>query len=162
MIQSFLLFVMALLCILIIISIIKSPFDVLKNPCKFKILAPKYLVEGNKKQAQFHIIVEKRHRYFINFPLLFKFYSKEKFKTSVNVSYKTLGDEAQPLLNKEIEFNSKVKEHIVYITNIIVGKITIEVLLEVEYGSPIIGFEIMQNNTCELMKEHKIELIFPE
>jgi hypothetical protein len=42
------------------------------------------------------------------------------------------------------------------------GRINIEVVVESSYGNPIIGFEIMENSTCELTKEHKLELKFPE
>jgi hypothetical protein len=162
MIQNLLLIFIVLLCTLLIISILRNPFDNIKNPCRFKILPPKFTVNGKNKKASFNIIVEKKHRYFINFPLLFKFYSHQNFKTSVKISYTLEEDESQILLNKVIEFTSKVNEHVVYITDVIVGKINIEIELEVDYGNPIIGFEIMQNSTCDLTKEHKLELKFPD
>lgn len=165
MVQNLLLIVMVLLCILLIISILKKPFDSIINPCKFKILSPKYSVNKNKniKKANFNIIVEKKHRYFINFPLLFKFYSHKKFKTYVKITYTTPGeDEKQILFDRIVEYTSKTKEHIVYITDIIMGKISIEISIETSYGNPIIDFEIMENNTCELTKEHKLELKFPK
>jgi len=156
---------MVLLCVLLIISILRKPFDSSGlNPCRFKILDPKYIVEGKKKTAAFEIIVEKQHRYFINFPLSFKFYSDQKFKTLVKISY-TNPSENSPLqhllLDKWIEFTTKTKEHIVYITDVFVGKIIIEVILEVDFGNPIIGFQILENKTCDLTKEHKLELKFP-
>jgi hypothetical protein len=160
MVQNLLLIFIVLLCTLLIISILRNPFDTVKNPCRFKILPPKFVINGKNKRAYFSIVVEKKHRYFINFPLLFKFYSNQSFKTSVKISY-TTEDESQVLLNKIIEFSSKVNEHIVYITDVIMGKITIEIDLQVDYGNPIIGFEIMQNSTCDLTKEHKLELKFP-
>jgi len=163
MVQNLLLIFMVLLCILLIISVLRKPFDSKRNPCKFKVQSPKYSVEGNSKRARFSIIVEKRHRYFINFPLLFKFYSEDSFKSYVKITYTTPGeDEQQVLFDRIVEYTSKVKEHVVYITDVVMGKITIEVLLEVTKGNPIVGFEIMQNNTCELVKEHKLELKFPE
>ena len=164
MLQNLLLVIMVLLCIILIISILKKPFEGhLRNPCKFKIQPPKYLKEGNKKIAKFNIIVEKKHRYFINFPLLFKFYSIEQFKTNVDISYIIPGEEDFiPVLNKFIEFTSEIKEHIVYITDVVLGKLTIQIILEIEEGNPIIGFEILKNNTCDLMKEYKLELIFPD
>lgn len=163
MVQNLLLVFMVVLCVLLIISVIRKPFDTrFKNPCRFKILSPKYFIDGEKKKAVFNIIVEKKHRYFINFPLLFRFYSAGKFKTQVNIAYTVPEEQSQVLLNKNIEFTTKVREHTVYITDVIMGRITIEITLEIEYGNPIIGFEIMENNTCELLKEHKLELIFPE
>ena len=161
MIQNLLLISMIILCVLLIISIIKNPFDDnTKNTCRFKIQSPKYILECYRKTAIFNITVEKKHKYFINFPLSFKFYSHDKFKTFVKIKYKIPGEE-QILLEKIIEFTSKVTEHIVYITDIIVGKITIEIILDVINEKPIICFEILQNNTCNLTKEHKLELIFP-
>ena len=42
------------------------------------------------------------------------------------------------------------------------GKIMIEVTLEsINHNKPIVEFEIMKNSTCDLIKEHKLELIFP-
>ena len=163
MIQSFLLGALVFLCVLLIISLIRKPFDdQVKNICRFKILPPKYTADGNKKQACFSILVEKSHRYFINFPLLFKFYSDSEFKSRVKAYYSTPEESRQLLLNKEVNFVSSTKEFIVYITDVIMGKIIIEVELEIDSGSPIIGFEIMQNSTCTLMKEQKLELRFPE
>ena len=163
MIQSLLLIALVIFCILLGIFLVRKPLDSkVKNSCRFKILPPKYTIKGNKKYAYFSIVVEKRHRFFINFPLLFKFYSNSKFRAMVKVFYSIPGEDKQMILDREIEFISKTKEHIVYISDVIMGKIFIEVELEVEEGSPIVGFEIMENKTCILMKEHKLELRFPE
>ena len=132
MIQSLLLGALVTLCVLLVISLIRTPFDHrVKNPCKFKILPPKYRTEGEKKFASFHIIVEKTHRYFINFPLLFRFFSDSKFKTLVKIFYSTPEEERQLLLDKEIEFISQTKEYTVYLTDVIVGKILIDIELEI-------------------------------
>ena len=163
MIQSFILTVLVILCLLLIVSLFMRPLgDKAKNPCRFKILPPKYTINGNKKYACFYIVVEKNHRYFINFPLLFKFYSDQKFRAKVKAFYTIAKENRQIILDKNIEFISQTKEYIIYITDIIVGKILIEVEIEIEEGSPIIGFEIMNNSTCEMMKEQKIEIRFPE
>lgn len=164
MVQSLLLVFMVLLCVLLIISILRKPFDDNRNPCRFKILDPKYVIEGKRKIASFDIIVEKNHRYFINFPLSFKFYSTSKFKTLVKISYTNPSESVGPhlLLDKWIEFTNKTKEHIVYITDVFVGKILIEVMLEVEYGTPIIDFQILENKTCDLTREHKLQIRFPD
>lgn len=163
MIQSLLLGALITLCVLLIISLIRTPFDQrVKNPCRFKIIPPTFKVVDNKKQASFSIIVEKRHRYFINFPLLFRFYSENRFKISVNIFYSTPGETRQKLLDKDIEFISKIREYTVYITDVIMGKILIEVEIEIDEGNPSIDFEILENSTCTLMKEHKISINFPE
>ena len=168
MIQNLLLSVLIFLCILLIISLIRKPFDRrVKNPCRFKILPPEFSIKDNKKCASFKIIVEKHHKYFINFPLLFKFYSDSEFKTDVKIYY-TIPNENDKdskrniILDKEIEFISKTKEYIVYITDIIMGEIFIEIELDIKNGNPIINFKIMENSTCTLMKEYKIKIKFPE
>jgi hypothetical protein len=107
-------------------------------------------------------MIEKKHRYFINFPLSFKFYSDKEFRINVRIYYTVPGDIKQKLLEKIIEFTNKTKEYIVYITDVIMGKILIEVELEVQSGNPIIGFEIIENSTCDLTREHKLEIKFPE
>jgi hypothetical protein len=164
MIQNLLLVTLILLCILLLISIIQKPFDNrIKNPCGFKILQPKFFNEGNNKKVSFQIIVEKRHKYFINFPLLFRFYSENKFKIDAKIYYVTPGEARQLILDKQIEYSSKTREYIVYITDVIVGKIMLEVELDINSGvSPTILFEIMENSTCKLVKEHKLEIVFPE
>ena len=168
MIQNLLLGALISLCVLLIISIIRKPFDEkIKNPCRFKILPPKYTIKENIKYVSFNIIVEKRHRYFIHFPMLFRVYSDHPFKSKMRVFYSIPNENGEEvkrnmILNKFVEYTSKIKEYIVYITDIIIGKIMMEVELEIEDGNPIIMFEIMENRFCTLMKEQKLELKFPE
>jgi len=66
------------------------------------------------------------------------------------------------ILDKQIEYTSKTREFITYITDVILGKLSIDIELEVMEGNPTILFEIMENSTCNLMKEHKLEIKFPE
>jgi len=108
------------------------------------------------------ILVEKKHRYFINFPLSFKFYSDSEFKSLVRIFYSIPNYPKQKLLEKYIEYISKVKEHIVYLTDVVVGKVIIDIEIEIEMGCPIIEFRILENSTCDLIKEHRLELKFPE
>jgi len=163
MVQNILLSSLVILCVILIISLFKKPFEnALKNPCYFKILQPKFIIDGSRKSAHFFIIVEQKHRYFINFPLSFKFYSDKEFKSNIRIYYTIPCDQRQKLLEKVIEFTDRVKENIVYITDVIMGKILIEIELDIEHGNPIIEFEILENNTCDLKKEHKLEIRFPE
>jgi hypothetical protein len=164
MIQNLILGSLILLCILLIISLIRKPFDDrIKNPCGFKILPPKFDIVGTRKKVSFQIVVEKRHKYFINFPLKFRFYSEKKFKADTKIYYATPGENRQLILDRQIEYTSKTKEYVVYITDVIVGKILIDVELDIDIGaSPTILFEIMENSTCRLVKEHKLEIKFPE
>ncbi len=162
MIQSLLLAVLVILCILLLVSIFRKPFDYIPiNPCRFKILEPQYTVDGNKKKASFMILVEKKHRYFINFPLSFKFYSDSEFKSMVRIFYSVPNYPRQKLLEKYIEYISKIKEHIVYITDVVVGKVIIDIEIEIESGNPIIEFQILENSTCDLTKDRKLEIKFP-
>lgn len=163
MIQSLILVALVILCILLLISIFRKPFDYIpRNPCRFKILDPHYTIDGNKKKASFMILVEKKHRYFINFPLSFKFYSTSEFKALVKIFYTIPNYPKQKLLEKYIEFISKIKEHVVYLTDVVVGKVIIDVEVEIEEGNPMIEFRILENSTCDLTEEHKLELQFPE
>ena len=167
MVQNLLLGMMVFLSVLLIISLFKKPLEGQhKNPCRFKILPPKYRVEGSKKYASFSIIVEKKHRYFINVPFNFKFYSQGKFKTEVLISYSVPDEPSEKILEKIIEFRpserNESKTYTTYITNVIVGKIIIDIQLEIHEGNPSIEFEILENSVCKLVKEHKLQLIFPE
>jgi hypothetical protein len=162
MIQSLLLVVLVILCILLLVSIFRKPFGyILTNPCRFKILKPQFTIDGNKKKASFMILVEKKHRYFINFPLSFKFYSDQEFKSMVRIFYSIPNYPKQKLLEKYIEYISKIKEHIVYLTDVVVGKVIIDIEIEIETGNPIIEFQILENSTCDLTKEHKLIIKFP-
>jgi hypothetical protein len=107
------------------------------------------------------ILVEKKHRYFINFPLLFKFYSDQEFKSMVRIFYAVPNYPKQKLLEKYIEYISKVKEHIVYLTDVVVGRVLIDIEIEIEEGDPTIEFQILENSTCDLTKEHKLIIKFP-
>jgi len=162
MIQSFILIALVILCILLLVSIFKKPFDYTpRNPCRFKILQPQYSIDGNKKKVSFMILVEKKHRYFINFPLLFKFYSDQEFKSMVRIFYSVPNYPRQKLLEKYIEYFSKVKEYIVYLTDVVVEKVIIDIEIEIETGTPTIEFQILENSTCDLTKEHKLIIRFP-
>lgn len=162
MIQTLILGALIILCILLIISIFKKPFDYTpRNPCRFKILSPQFSEENNKKKASFMILVEKKHRYFINFPLSFKFYSDQEFKSLVRIFYTVPSYPKQKLFEKTVEYISKSKEHIVYLTDVVVGKVIIDIELDNEMGSPIILFQILENSTCDLIKEYKLEIKFP-
>jgi len=119
-------------------------------------------VENDKKKASFMILVEKKHRYFINFPLSFKFYSEQEFKSLVRIYYTIPNYPKQKLLEKFIEYTSKkTKEHIVYLTDVVVGKVIIDIELEIENGNPTILFQILENSTCDLTKDQKLEIKFP-
>lgn len=162
MLQSLLLIALVLLCIFLIISIIRKPFErEYRNLCNFKILPPKFGKKDGIKWASFSIAIEKKHKFFINFPLLFKFYSDSSFISDIKIFYKVSGDDKKKVLDKEIEFREKAREHIVYITDVILGELLIEINVRViEGGDPIVGFEIMKNSTCDLKKEYKMELDF--
>jgi len=167
MVQSLLLGAMVFLSILLIISLIRKPIEGdHKNQCKLKILPPKYNVVGSKKTATFIIIVEKKHRYFINVPFSFKFFSKDPFKADVEIFYQTGDEHRERLKEKRVEFRPNHRNESIsfntYITNIIIGKIVIDVELEIEEGNPIVEFEIKENSVCRLIKEHKLQLNFPE
>jgi hypothetical protein len=167
MVQSVLLGGMVLLSVLLIISLIRKPIEgKVKNPCKFKILPPKYRVEGTKKYASFYIIVEKKHRYFINVPFGFKFFSKNPFKIDVKIFYSVPDEPRELILDQPVKFNPLIKDEsvhfITYITNVITGRILMEIEMEVDEGAPEVEFEIRENSVCKLLKEQKLKLEFPQ
>jgi hypothetical protein len=131
--------------------------------CDFEITKPKFRKEGKKEFATFSVLVDDNHRFFIDFPILFKFYSNSKFKSKIKISYCTPDSENnEEIYNKDVFFDgSQVKEYTYYISDIIIGNITIEIETEVDYGTPMISFEILTNNTCKLKKEYRLEIKFP-
>lgn len=135
------------------------------NYCKFKFSNIKYTKckKTGTQYATFSIKILNNHRYFADFPISFKFYSDQRFKTSVKISYKTIKTEIPELIiDKVVLFKNKTKEYIHYINDVILGQIYIQIQANIEYGSPIIQFEILDNNNCILGDEYKLEIIFPE
>lgn len=135
-----------------------------KENCNFKITSPKFSVNGNKKIATYSVMFAKnKHMFFVDFPVLFKFYSEHKFKTRVSIQYRVPKEPlAEKVLNKDITFDGIVKEHKYFITDIIIGKITFEIELNVNYGNPVMSFELLPSGMCVMDKEYKIEIKFPE
>jgi len=131
--------------------------------CKFHISKPKFKSYNDKKYAYFDVLIRNKDTFFVDFPVMFKFYSNSKFKSRIKIIYTTPGaPEVEEIINKDMIFAGRVKEHIYYITDIIIGKIKIEIELKIDYGQPIISFEILENSLCELLEEHKIEIKFPK
>lgn len=163
MIQSIILAVLVIMCLLLLVSLFKQPFESTSNNyCRFKIQSPVYSISDGKKKVSFVIIVQKKHRYFINFPISFKFRSNTEFKSMVRIFYSVPGSPKQKILERYIEFLDKMKEHIVYITDIIEGRFTIDIEIDSDKDDPIIDFQILGNSTCELSKETKLHIRFPK
>jgi hypothetical protein len=161
MIQNIILAILIIMIILLILTIIKKPLDVSDHNCAFKILPPKIKRLGKSKVATFNILVHKNYQYFINFPLLFKFYGNEPFKADIVVSYILPNENKKEIiLKKIIEFVDETIEYEAYITDIIVNKIMIEIIIDKQKGKPIIGFEILENSTCDLIESYKLEIKF--
>ena len=161
MIQNFILIALILLLFILILSLIKNPLDSRNNNCAFKILPPKIKKNSKKKIATFDILVHKNYHYFINFPLLFKFYGNEPFKADMYISYITPKEnKKETLLQKTIEFIDETIEYESYITDIIINKLIIEIIVSNQKGKPIVGFEILENSTCDLIESYKLEIKF--
>lgn len=162
---NFLLFVAALILILILSKQFKPEPDVdLKPECKFRITPVKFEIIGNKKYARYKVYVDTIDKFFLDFPVLFKFYSDYKFKTKIKITYYTTSDDddQEIIYDRLLLFEENTKEHIYYITDVILGSIDFEIELEVDYGQPIISFEILENSLCRLTEEYYIEIKFPE
>lgn len=131
--------------------------------CKFTITSPKYEINNCIRIAKFSVFSKNKVRYFRDFPIAFRFYSNEKFKSKIKITYTISNDdEIEIIFDKIVEFEDNVKEHIYYINDVIVGSIDIEIYTDSIYGKPTIGFEILQNNLCHMTKEYKLEIKFPK
>lgn len=131
--------------------------------CSFIITEPEYYINDNIKSARFSVITKTGDRYFKDFPLGFRFYSTEKFKSKIKISYTELDDnDVETIYDRIIEFEDSVKEHIYYMNDVIIGTINIEIYTSSQYGTPSILFEILQGNMCHMEYDHKLEINFPK
>jgi len=138
--------------------------DKLIPECNFSLSKVIFEIDGNKRTAKYSVSTKNKDRYFRDFPLGFKFYSKDKFRTKIRITYKISDDdEIEVIYDKVVEFDltNNIKEHIYYINDVIIGSIDIEIYTESQYGKPTILFELLQNNMCHINKEIKLEIIFP-
>jgi len=125
----------------------------------FKIIHPIIRKIETKRNIKFDILVNDKYKYLINFPLLFKFYGDTPYIASVCISYLIpIDNKKEILLEKEINFFDKTIEYELYITDIVVKKIVIEIDVDKFNGHPIIGFEILENNLSELDTNHTLEI----
>jgi hypothetical protein len=116
---------------------------------------------GSMKVARFHVYVKDYHRFFVEFPLLFRFYSNHKFRSKIKIGYAIPGDRKLiDIFDEDIDFCGKTREYKYLLTDIILGRLDIEVETEISFGNPTVCFEILENNTCKLNKEYKLELKF--
>ena len=130
--------------------------------CNFKIKDLHFEVDDPIQIARFVVITRNRDRYFRDFPIAFKFYSDEKFRSKIRITYKVEGDdEIETIFDKVVEFEDTVKTHNYYINDVIVGSFEIEIFTNTQYGRPKIMFEILQNKLCHITKNHKLEIVFP-
>jgi hypothetical protein len=165
MLLNFILLLIVIFAIMTIYQQIKKP-DVdqqILPDCRFIITKPQFKIEDTTKIAQYSVITKNRDRYFRDFPLGFKFYSDQKFRSKIRISYTISGDdEVEIIYDRVVQFDDNVKEHIYYINDVIIGSIDIEISADTDYGKPIIGFEILQSKMCHMTREHKLEIKFPD
>ena len=159
------LFLIGLIIIFFLFRYLKTIKIISKaQPCKFKISKVKYYQSVNNRMfANFSVYIKDMNTFFVDFPVSFKFYSDQRFNSRVRISYSTLnGEDPEEILNKNVLFETKTKEYIYFINDIIVGKIDIEIELLIDYGDPTIEFEILKNDLCIMMKEYKKIINFPK
>jgi hypothetical protein len=161
--NAILLFVITIICFVLYKYLRQTDIDRHILPdCKFTITKPEFEIDDNIRIAKYSIVTRVKNRYFRDFPLGFKFYSKEKFRSKIRISYTSTGDEeVETIYDRIIDFDDNSKEHIYYINDVIIGSIDIEIYTNSFYGKPTIGFEILQSNICHMSQEHKIEIVFP-
>jgi len=130
--------------------------------CRYKIENLSYTSLNKTRISKFSI--SSLHHYFFDyFPLGFKFYSSNNCKAKIKISYNELfNDNKELIYNKNVNFDKDCRQYIYYISDVIIGSIDIELVVEVENidDVPIIGFEILQNNKCYIVDAPKIEIIF--
>lgn len=164
MLVNIILLLIIILAIILLYRQIKK-FSVNENilpECKFTISNPKYQINDSIRIAKYSVFSGNKNRYFRDFPIEFKFYSEHTFRSKIKITYKVSGDdEIEIIYDKIVDFEDHSKEHIYYINDVIVGSIDIEIYTDSIYGKPTILFEILQNNLCHMMKEHKLEIKFP-
>lgn len=163
---NFLLFVASLILILILLKQFKlkpEPDIEVKPECKFRITHPKFEIDGKKRYARYSVYVDNIDKFFLDFPIMFKFYSDYKFKAKIKITYNTTKDdeEKEIIYDKLLVFKENTKEHVYYITDVILGSINFEIEMQVDYGEPIISFEILENSLCRLTEEYYLEIKFP-
>jgi len=136
--------------------------DIIIPECSFKIIDLEYKVEESVRIAKYSVLTHNEDRYFRDFPVGFKFFSTEKFRSKIKITYTISGDdEVEIIYDRIVDFEDNVKEHIYYINDVIVGAINIEIYTESQYGKPTIEFEILQNNMCHITKPYKLLIDFP-
>lgn len=164
-ITNALIFAGTLLLIIFLRCLFKNLCKVNKEKiCDFKISKPKFRKEGDKQFAKFTVSLKDKNQFFIDFPLLFRFYSDTRFKTKVRIKYEALksGRDPEEIVDKLITFEHKTIECVRRINDIIVGVIEIEIELKTQYGYPIVEFEILKNKLCKLKRPFRRIIKFPK
>jgi hypothetical protein len=164
MLLNFILFLISLTLIFLLVKQIKKPNinQYIKPNCNFTISKPKFEINNDVRVVKFNVLSKNKNRYFIDFPVAFRFFSNQKFRAKIKITYTVPGDEVELVYDKIIEFEDIMKEHIYYINDIIIGVINIEIYTHTNYGRPTIGFEILKNDLCQLSKEYKLIINFPK
>lgn len=165
MLINFILFLIVMALIFLLVYQIRKPniYHYVKPECRFIISKPQFEINDNVRVAKYSVISKNKNRYFLDFPVAFKFYSTEKFRSKIRITYSIPGDDDIELIyDNLLEYDDNVKEHIYYINDIIIGAINIEVYTFTDYGKPTISFEILTNELCKLSEPKKLEINFPE
>ena len=166
MLLNFILLLIVIIAIILLIKQLRKPnvYARILPICNFVITKPCFDIKNNIRIVTYSIITKgKIDRYFRDFPMSFRFYSTEKFRSKIKITYISPGDDEKELIyDKLIEFEDNTKEHIYYLSDVIVGSIDIEIYTNSIYGKPTILFELLQGNMCHMIKEHKLEIVFPK
>ena len=114
MLLNFILFLISVLLIFLLVRQIKKPnlHQYIKPNCKFSISKPIYEINNNTRIAKYTVVSKNKNRYFLDFPIAFRFYSNEKFRSKIKITYTIPGDEDEELIyDKLVEFEDNIKEH---------------------------------------------------
>lgn len=135
-----------------------------KHPCEFKFSRVKYKKKEDKYFAEFTLKLKDKNQFFVDFPLIFRFYGDTRFLAKVKIRYEALksGRGSEEIVDKVIQFETKTIECKRRITDIIVGEIKIEIEIKPYYHFPTIEFEILENKYCDLQKPINKIIKFPK
>lgn len=129
--------------------------------CKFEISDPEYIIKEDVKIAKFKVRTESTNKFYLDFPIGFKFYSNDKFISTIKIGYNVTNDNDEEIIyDNKVEFDEILKYYIYYINDIIIGSVDINIAVYCNETHPKIVFEILQNNLCYLDKEYKKDIVF--
>ena len=106
MLLNFILLLAVIIAIILLLRQLRKP-DVDKYilpTCRFSITKPEFRIDGVERIAKYSVLSKNKDRYFRDFPLGFKFYSEDKFRSKIRITYTVPeDDEIEVIYDRMIE-----------------------------------------------------------